>query len=156
MIRIVWGTGRGETQSASFDAALAEANVHQYNLRELSSVIPADVHLEVVGEAPDLGATGNAVDVAMARQTSPPGSPAAAGIGWARDGDDGPGVFSEVDGHDPTTVRERLESGVRRGCELREIDDPAVATRVVSADPSPDRYTTAVVLAVYGESRPVL
>jgi len=150
VIRIVWGSGRASTPKASFDAALSAANVHQYNLRTLSSVIPADVAVEAVGTAPDLGPTGDALDVVLARQTSQPGTRAAAGLAWAR-GADGTGIFYEEGDHDPATVRERLEAGVERGCALRGIDaDPD--TRVVTADPEPDAYVTAVVVAVYGES----
>ncbi|PSQ46681.1 pyruvoyl-dependent arginine decarboxylase subunit alpha [Halobacteriales archaeon SW_7_65_23] len=149
MIRIVWGAGQGNTPKGSFDAALLDAGIHQYNLRTLSSVIPADVDVEETGTAPDLGPTGDALDVVLARQTSQPGNRAAAGLAWARDAD-GTGIFYEEGDHDPATVRERLEAGVERGCELRGIDtDPD--TRVVTADPELDAYVTAVVVAVYGE-----
>jgi len=155
MIRIVWGAGHAATAKASFDTALAEAGLHQYNLRTLSSVIPAGPALELTGTAPDLGPTGNALDVVMARQTSPPGARAAAGLAWARD-DDGTGVFYEVEDTDPETVRELLRAGIERGCYIRDIDYTGVETRVITADSAPDQYTTAVVVAVYGESKPLL
>lgn len=155
MIRVVWGTGRATTAKGSFDRALAAAGIHQYNLRELSSVIPADAPLEVVGTAPNLGPTGNAVDAVIARQTSPPGTRASAGLAWARD-DDGAGIFYEVGDHDPESVAELLRSGVETGCEIRGIADAEVSTKVATADARPDRYTTAVVVATYGESTPLL
>lgn len=154
MIRIVWGDGAGRTAKASFDAALAAANVHQYNLRELSSVIPAAATLTAAGTAPELGPTGDALDVVVARQTSEPGGRAAAGLAWAR-ADDGTGVFYEVGNHDPDTVEELLRTGIERGCALRDIDPQTAETRTITADRAPERYTTAVVLAVYGESEPV-
>ncbi len=154
MIRIVWGTGTAATRKASFDAALAAANVHQYNLRELSSVIPAGVSLEPVGTAPDLGPTGNVLDVVMARQTSPPGVRAAAGLAWGRTAD-GTGLFYEVEDRDPETVRNRLRQGIEHGCAIRNIS-PAIETKIVTAEPAPEEYSTAVVLAVYGESEPLL
>jgi len=41
---------------ASYDAALAEAGVENYNLVSVSSVIiPAETRVEAVGTAPDLG-----------------------------------------------------------------------------------------------------
>lgn len=156
VIRIVWGIGAGETPSASFDVALAAANVHQYNLRRLSSVIPEGVPLEAVGTAPDLGATGNALNVAMAKQTSQPGARAAAGMAWVRDGFQGPGIFSEVADHDPETVNELLETGITRSCRLRGIDDYEIEKQVVTAPSSSSQYQTAVILAVFGESRPLL
>jgi len=153
VIRIVWGTGRGPTAKASFDTALAEANVHNYNLRVLSSVIPAGVALDEPGTAPDLGPTGGGLDAVVARQTSPPGARAAAGLAWIRD-DDETGVFYEAANHDPETVREQLEAGIEHGCSLRDIDG-AVERRVVTAPPAPDAYTTAVVLAAYGDAEPL-
>jgi arginine decarboxylase len=157
VIRIVWGTGSAETPSASFDVALAAAGVHQYNLREVSSVIPDGVPVEVVGTAPELGPTGEGISVAMARQTGSPGVRATAGLAWARDdAGEGPGVLSEVEDHDPQTVRGLLHAGIERGCDLRDIDDPAVGTKVITAEPASNGYTTAVALAVYGDSDPLL
>ena len=159
VIRIVWGTGRASTPKASFDVALAAANVHQYNLRRLSSVIPAGVTVEEVGRAPDLGPTGGALDAVLARQTSQPGTRAAAGLAWARATEEsggGPGIFYEEGNHDPATVRERLKAGVERGCHLREINPSPVHTRVITADPEAEAYTTAVVVAVYGDGTRLL
>ncbi|MFC7071668.1 pyruvoyl-dependent arginine decarboxylase [Halovenus rubra] len=154
MIRIVWGLGTAGTEKASFDEALAAANVHQYNLRELSSVIPASVSIDTSGTAPDLGPTGNALDAVLARKTSPPDTRAAAGLAWARS-DDGPGIFYEAAGTDTESVRERLVHGVEHGCELRDMN-PDIETKVVTAEPAAEQYSTAVVLAVYGESEPLL
>ncbi len=155
MIRLVWGTGHAATAKASFDTALAEAGLHQYNLRELSSVIPAEAALELVGAAPDLGPTGNAMDVVLARKTSPPGARASAGLAWAR-GDDDAGIFYEVEDTDPETVRDLLRAGIERGCYIRDIDYSGVETKVVTADSAPDQYTTAIVAAAYGQSKPLL
>lgn len=155
MIRLVWGDGTAGTAKASFDATLADANLHQYNLRTLSSVIPADATVDRVGTAPDLGPTGNAVDVVLARETSPPGTRAAAGLAWTRAAD-GAGIFYEAGDHDPETVRELLDSGIEHGCALRDIEEPTVERQVVTAGPSTDEYTTAAVLAVYGQSDSLL
>lgn len=154
MIRIVWGSGTARTAKGSFDAALAEAGVHQYNLRQLSSVIPADTPVRRVETAPDLGPTGNALDVVMARQTSPPGRRASAGLAWTDR--EGAGIFYEVENHDPETVRELLKTGIERGCAIRDYDDPPIETKITTGDPATDQYTTAVVLASYGESEPLL
>jgi arginine decarboxylase len=155
MIRVVWGTGRARTAKGSFDRALAAADIHDYNLRELSSVIPAGAAVEAVGSAPDLGATGNALDAVVARQTSPPGTRAAAGLAWAR-GDDGTGIFYEVGDHDPESVRELLRSGIETGCAIRDIDEPTPETRVTTAGAEADCYVTAVAVATDGESEALL
>ncbi|MFT4944521.1 MAG: arginine decarboxylase [Halovenus sp.] len=153
MIRVVWGEGVGPTEKASFDAALADAGLHQYNLRRLSSVIPGDTTVESAGTAPSLGPTGNVLDVVLAEQTSQPGARASAGLAWASNA--GGGVFYEVGDTDPETVAELLRAGIERGLALRNIDEP-VETRVVTADPAPDQYTSAVVAAVYGQSSPLV
>lgn len=151
MIRIVGGTGSAGTPMAAFDTALADAGVHQYNLRTLSSVIPADVAIERVETAPDLGPTGETLDVVIAEQRSQPGARAAAGLAWAR-AEDGTGVFYEDANHDPETVAEHLAVGMQRGCELRDIDPAGIETEIVTATATPDEYTAAVCLAIYGES----
>lgn len=157
VIRVVWGAASAPTELASYDAALAEANVHDYNLVTVSSIVPGDATVEVVREAPDLGPAGERLTVVQGRATVPPGDPdrAVAGLGWSRE-PDGPGIFYEASGTDPGPVRERIEEGLAAGERLREWDFEDAGTRVVAADGDADGYTTAVVLAVYGESTPLL
>lgn len=155
LIRIVWGTATGPTPTASYDAALADANVHNFNLVTVSSVIPAEAQLEAVGTAPDLGDVGDALTVVQARLTVGPGESGAAGIGWARS-DSGRGIFYEAADEDEATVRERITDGLAAGRELRDWsfhDEDAV---VVDTDGDPEEYATAVVLATYGASRSLL
>lgn len=153
VIRVVWGTASGPTATASYDAALAAAGVHDYNLVTVSSVVPAGVPLEVVGTAPDLGPVGNRLTVVRARATVEAGT-ACAGIGWARAGD-GPGIFYEASGTDRTAVRETVETGLEAGRNLRDWTATDVGGKYVeTAADGP--YTTAVVLAVYGESESIV
>ncbi|WP_226022771.1 pyruvoyl-dependent arginine decarboxylase [Halomicrobium salinisoli] len=154
VIRIVWGTATGPTELAAFDAALAEAGVHNYNLVTLSSVIPEGPPIETVGTAPDLGPVGEELHVVESSATAAPGERAAAGVGWARSESDR-GIFYEVDGEDPEDVREEVERGLAHGKTLREWEfvDEDVIVRSVAPD---EEYAAAVVCAVYGESRPAL
>lgn len=153
-IRVVWGTATGPTALASYDAALAAAGVHNYNLRTLSSVIPAGPDIEVVGTAPDLGPPGEGLTVVQSAATAAPGERAAAGIGWARS-ESGPGIFYEVEGSDPDAVQAEIRDGLAAGRELRdwEFVDEDIQVRSVAPD---EQYASAVVLAAYGESEPVL
>lgn len=159
VIRVVWGTATAPTAMASYDAALAEANVHNYNLVSVSSVVPADARIEVVGEAPDLGPDGQRLTVVESRSTVPPEPTApdraVAGLGWSR-APDGPGIFYEASGTDPDEVRERVETGLAAGRRLRGWDFGEDGRRFVETAVDGDDYTTAVVLAVYGESTPLL
>lgn len=155
-IRVVWGTAAAETPMLSYDAALADANVHNYNLVRVSSVIPAGAHVEVCETAPDLGPAGGRLTVVEGRATVPPGEAetACAGLGWATEAS-GRGIFYEGAGTDPDTIRAEVETGLAGGKRLREwtFADEQVCT--ACAGPDLDRYTTAVVLAVYGESEPI-
>jgi len=155
VIRLVWATAMGPTPTAAYDAALAEANVHNFNLIQVSSVIPAEAQLEAVGEAPDLGAVGDGLTVVQGCHTAPPGEAGAAGIGWARS-ESGRGIFYEADGESEAVVRERIEDGLAAGKDLRDWAFVEEDSLVVDAEPDPDAYTTALVIAAYGESRSLL
>ncbi|MEF8783541.1 MAG: pyruvoyl-dependent arginine decarboxylase [Haloarculaceae archaeon] len=157
VIRVVWGSGTGPTATSAYDAALADANVHNYNLVTVSSVVPVGPAIEAVGTAPDLGPAGDRLTVVQGRATVGPDDPgpAVAGLGWARS-ESGRGILYEESGTDPEAVRTTIEDGLRRGKELRDWSfvDGNVLVREVPA--SADAYTCAVVCAVYGESTPVV
>jgi arginine decarboxylase len=178
-IHVAGGVGVADTAMASYDAALADANLHNYNLVAVSSVVPADATVEAVAEAPDLGPAGNRLTVVEARRTIGPGDEvdfreggrsgaegaaskraprrhpdAVAGLGWATG--PGPGLFYEVTGEDPDGVRERIEAGLDAGGDLRDWALPDRETRVETVAAEPGRYATAVVIAAYGESEPIL
>jgi arginine decarboxylase len=155
-IHVVEGTASAPTAMASYDAALAEANVHNYNLVTVSSVVPADATVEHVGTAPDLGPAGNRLTVVQSRATVTDGDTAVAGLGWTTG--PGPGLFYEAHGDDPDAVARTVEDGLDAGTELRdwEFDDRSVLVTEARDDPDADDYTTAVVVAAYGESEPIL
>ncbi len=156
-IRVVWGSATAPTKMSSYDAALADAGIENYNLVTVSSVIAADAYVEAVGTAPDLGPIGNRLTVVEARATVAGEGPASAALAWATtDGGDGPGLFYETSGETgPETVRRKVREGLEAGQSLREwnFDEPGVKTETV--DGEPDQYSTAVVLAAYGQSEPI-
>ena len=45
-VRIVWGSSRGPTALSAYDVALAAANVHDYNVVHVSSVLPAGANVD--------------------------------------------------------------------------------------------------------------
>ena len=178
-IHVASGVGVADTAMASYDAALAAANLHEYNLIAVSSVIPAEATVKRVDRVPDLGPAGNALTVVEARRTVGPNDavdfregarsgaeqPAdkraprrrpdvVAGLGWATGPDSG--IFYEVTGEDPDGVRDRIHAGLDAGIELRERAIPDRELCIEATPSTPDRYTTAVVIAAYGESRPIL
>ena len=156
-IRIVWGSASAPTKMASYDAALADAGVENYNLVAVSSVIPAGVDVEAVGTAPDLGPAGERLTVVEARATAAGPSSVAAALGWLESVDDGPGLFYEAAGEiDAADVENRVLEGLAAGSELRDWAFGEPSVRVESSEADSGTYTTSVVLAVYGESEPIL
>ncbi len=154
-IRVAWGTGTGPTEMSSYDAALADANLHNFNLVAVSSVIPADTEVEEVDVAPDLGPAGERLTVVQARATCVGPGRVSAGLGWSTS-EDGPGLFYEAaDETDPEEVAERVRTGLAAGRELRDwaFTDERIRTADVRAEPG--TFATAVVVAAYGESEPI-
>lgn len=153
-IRVVRGTGTGPTAVASYDAALADANVHDYNLARLSSVVPAGATVEVVGTAPDLGPVGGRLWTVQARTTTAGPGRAAAALGWAT-GADG-GVFYEAgDAEDQDAARQAVRSGLDAARGLRETPLPDERVESVALEVPAGTYGTAVVLAAYGGAEPL-
>lgn len=156
-IHVAGGVGVGPTEMSAYDAALADANLHNYNLVTVSSVIPADGHLEIVDEAPDLGPAGNRLTVVQGEIVAGPDADSAAittGIGWASG--PGPGLFYEASGTDPESVDAEIRRGLDAGCELREWTITDRDLKLSTVEPVDGSYTAAVVLAAYGESEPIL
>lgn len=152
-IRIASGSATAPTEMSSYDAALADANVHNYNLTPVSSVIPADATVEFVDTAPDLGPVGYGLTVVEARATSAD-RPVSAALAWAQS-EEGPGLFYESAGEEPPEEsRARVERGIAAGEELREWSFFETDTAVSRAVPD-DGVATAVVLAAYGRGRPI-
>lgn len=154
-IRVAWGTATGPTKLAAYDAALADANLHNYNLVAVSSVIPAAATVEAVGTAPDLGPAGERLTVVEAHATCAGPGRVAAALGWTTSEED-PGLFYEDAGEtDPEVAAERVRTGLAAGRDLREwsFTDERVETATIEAEPG--TYAAAVVVAVYGESEPI-
>ncbi|PSP79511.1 pyruvoyl-dependent arginine decarboxylase subunit alpha [Halobacteriales archaeon QS_1_68_20] len=152
-VRIAWGTGTGPTELAAYDAALADANLQDYNLVTVSSVVPAGVEVEQVGTAPDLGTAGERLHVVQARATVDGPGEVVAALGWAT-GEDA-GVVYEATGGSEAAVRDELAAGLAAGSELRDRTMDEREFRVVSADGEPDCATAAVVVAAFGRGDPI-
>ncbi len=156
-IRVVTGVATAPTAMSAYDAALADANVHNYNLVPVSSVVPADADVELVGTAPDLGPAGQRLTVVEAAAVTDGPEAVSAGLGWTTG--PGPGLFYEASGGDPESVRATVAAGLDAGRDLREwtFEDEHVEVR--TADPPADGsgdYAAAVVVAAYGRSEPIL
>ncbi len=155
-IHVAGGVGVAPTEMAAYDAALADANLHNYNLITVSSVIPADAELTVVEKAPDLGPAGNRLTVVQGKVVAGPETDTeeiATGIGWARG--PGPGLFYEAHGTDLEAVEAEIRRGLDAGCALREWTFTDRDVEMSAIEPRKGSYTAAVMLAAYGESEPI-
>lgn len=149
-IRIVWGTGTGPTELAAYDAALQDANVHNYNLISLSSVIPPEVPIKEIGSAPDLGACGSGLYVVEASETATSGTVAAT-LAWARS-TSGYGIFYEAAGNSSAEqITSQALAGINHGIEQRdnEFASPVTQSKQLDVEQTEDTAGAVVVLAVY-------
>ncbi|MFC7202724.1 pyruvoyl-dependent arginine decarboxylase [Haloferax namakaokahaiae] len=154
-IYVVRGVGTAPTEMASYDAALADANVHNYNLVAVSSVVPANATVEEVPIAPDLGPAGNRLTVVQARETtSEQGQTISAGLGWTTG--PGPGLFYEASGADEASVEASILDGLDAGRDLREWEFDDEQVTISTATHEGEGYTTVVTVAAYGQSEPII
>jgi arginine decarboxylase len=159
-IRVAWGTGTGPTAMASYDAALADAGVHNYNLVSVSSVVPADATVEQVGTAPDLGPVGGRLTVVQARATAAGPGRAGAALGWSRT-DGGAGLFYETsavgpaDGDPAARAADGVREGLAAGLSLRDWDGDEPTVRASEVTATDGEHATAVVVGAYGDADPI-
>ncbi len=152
-IDIRTGVGRGPTELAAFDAALRDANIANFNLVYLSSVIPAATEIEVLSDASTHrppGEWGDRLYVVMAQQrTSAIGQTVSAGIGWVQDEETGQGLFVEHQGREEWKVRQDIQLSLDSMVEGRAETFGPMMTRVQSARCTDGTPTCALVVAVY-------
>lgn len=157
-IHVADGVGHGPTELAAYDAALTDAGVGDFNLVTVSSVVPADATVRVVGTAPDLGPAGNRLTVVQAHASASPDDAhetdaVTACLGWATG--PGPGLFYEGDGTDADAVRRTVREGLAAGRDLRDWTFDAEETCCATVATDESAYAAAVVVAAYGESDPI-
>lgn len=156
-ISIVGGSGKGVTLLSSFDAALRDCGVFNYNLLALSSVIPPGstvVETDRYESPPD--EHGHRLYVVKADQRSDRrGDAIAAGIGWRQWGDRR-GIFVEHEATAATVdaarceVEQRIGESLRDLCAFRDIawDDGCFGQKIVAAQVE-NRPASVIVLAVF-------
>ena len=156
-IKVVNGIGFGHTELSSFDSALKDSGVYNYNLIYLSSVIPENAEVEVLGKIfENTGKVGDRLYVVIAQERSSiPGEAIGAALGWYQFGPEG-GIFVEhhAKGVNPAVVKRKLEFlieySVRDLCVSRGINyekeklNTNMAITVVENKPK-----CAIVLAVF-------
>jgi arginine decarboxylase len=150
-IHVASGVGSGPTKLAAFDAALHSAGVANFNLLQLSSVIPPGSKIIENSDkiAEIRGGWGDRLYVVKADyRTSTPGVEAWAGIGWVTDEATGRGLFVEHEGENKEQVERQIEHSLEALMETRKIDWGKIHMHVggIVCDKDP---VCAVVMAVY-------
>lgn len=147
------GACEGSTTLGAFDSCLASMNAHNHNLIRLSSVIPPDASIKMLGDdgkIPAMGTWGDRLYVVMAEQVEDrAGKEAWAGVGWVLDETTNKGLFVE---HEEET-RELVEEKIRLTMEdlrANRPDDTFGETHMhVRGITCVDKPVASVVLAVY-------
>lgn len=117
-IKVVTGAGSGPTQVSAFDAALRDATIANYNLIQLSSVIPEGIEVVSASKPVELaGLWGDRLSVVMAKAVvTTPKSRAFAGLGWVREPGHGRGLFVEHEGSSRDEVVRMIKDSLGSMC----------------------------------------
>lgn len=150
-IEVVTGTGHGKSDLGAFDAALKEAGIHNYNIVHLSSVIPTDAEVSVVGTHDQEWANGAKVATVITDNVrSETGLRMASGVGWAQTEDNDGGVFVERSAATADVCETELQNTLSDVMSNRpDWDWENEETEVVEAVVGDD-HTATVAAAVYG------
>ncbi len=157
-IHVVTGKGEGTTLLSSFDAALKDSGVYNYNLIYLSSVVPPQAKIQDIGKLFDQpGIHGDRLYVVIAREQSDVvGTVIGSAVGWYQFDSSGAGVFVEhhIQGThmaDVSTELERLITySVRDLCHGRGIPfEKEKCHSALSVMTVQNRPATVCVLAVF-------
>jgi len=150
-IEVVWGRGDGATPLGAYDTALAAAGMHNYNLVELSSVVPTGSTVRRTGSHERCWPVGEFVGVVLAgRRSATQGERLVAGLGWALASEGG--VFYEATGSSPAAVEASLADGLETALGRRDWSWTTSGTEVLEHTVGASDAGAVVVAAVY---RPV-
>lgn len=147
-IEIVWGSGEGTTKLNAFDTALKDAGIHNYNHIQLSSVIPKNEEIEIVGKHDEKWDVGEfTATVITENVSSTNGKNISCGIGWAM-ADEG-GVFYEEHGDNPDNVKYKIKEGIKGAKDIRENWNwnSDINTRIIQYDV--EKIGAVVMAAIY-------
>jgi arginine decarboxylase len=121
-ITLTSAVGNGATALSAFDAALDNAGIGNFNLLQLSSVIPAGSSIHDLDGAPATvtGEWGDRLYVVMAKaEVEALGEEAWAGIGWVQQEDSLKGLFVEHHGPAKHDLQSEITNSLGSMCERR-------------------------------------
>lgn len=148
-VTVTWGTGRAETKTGAFDKALYEAGLANYNLVEMSSIIPEGARVSVEQLDTDTNRFGDKAYVVLARTIEEQEDREAwAGLGWHYHTEERKGVFVECEGGTEEGVEQRIQDAVDTLHNERMDEETELNMKTVGIE-SDGRPACAVVAALY-------
>ncbi len=154
-IYVTDGIGSGRTEKSAFDAALFSAGVANYNILELSSVIP-DKSKIVIGKIDRnaVGEHGYKLYAVLASQTAKNvGEEAWAGIGWVVDGKTGGGLFVEHHGHSREEVDKLIVHSLEDMVKYRVTHDfGSIQKRIAGIECKEEGLPACALVCAYYQS----
>lgn len=153
-ISIRKGTGTGPTEISAFDQALVKANVANFNLIYLSSVLPPDSNVVNGSDISQIsGGWGDKLYLVMAqKRTIQRNQDVWAGIGWMQDKKTNKGLLVEHEGHSEDEVRADIKNSLKALADNREMKFGPI-DMVVTGIKCKELPVCALVVAVF-ESEP--
>lgn len=149
-IKVTYGKGEGPTELASFDRALYDAGVGNYNLIELSSVIPKSSEIVVKKIDWNQKEHGYKLYVVLSKSIEKtPGKEAWAGLGWiTQKNNKGNGLFVEHESSSKEELNELIDKSLRSMKEYRS-EEYGKINKKTEGIKCKDNPVCSVVVAVY-------
>lgn len=150
-IKVTAGKAEGATKIDAFDAALKEANIHNYNIIHLSSVIPENSVVEEEKPKPNINQIGHRLYAVLSEmRTDKKGKYACAGLGWVQN-EKGEGLFVEMQGSSEKEVKDKIHKSLHSMIDRRpdqKFKYENIKSKIVSIK-CKNKPVCALVCAVY-------
>ena len=152
-IIVVKGIGEGSTALSAFDDALHDAGIENFNLVELSSVIPKDSLIEIKDKFNLNHEVGRIQPVVLSHtESDEKGMEISAGLGWAL-ADEG-GVFIEISGcFGQDHCESKIESSLNEMVKRRVWNWNKQFNKLIAKTIVKDKFSSVVVCAIYTYSK---
>ncbi len=154
-IKVTWGTGTGNTLLSSFDSALFDAGIANYNLIPLSSVIPPKSKIEVkkINLQESKKDFGKRLYVVLSRNcTAKKDASIFAGVGWVMNEKEQKGLFVEHHGESEKEVETLIKKSLTDMTVYRKDSFGEINMKITGIKCT-GKPVSALVCAVYKVSK---
>ena len=150
---IVKGIGEGSTSLSAFDEALSNAGVGNFNLLELSSVIPKNVLIEIKDKFDLSHDIGQIQPIVISHtESNEKGKEISAGLGWAL-AEEG-GIFIEISGcFGERQCIDKIDSSLKEMIARRSWKWNGKINKYIATSIVKESFSSVIVCAVYTFSK---